>query len=139
MHSPYLWGGTNIQTVGKYTSDGKFDASHMDTQLGIIPVAKRMVEMDTSLALPETPFIVPTPIPSGIASEPEGDAAWVQKSLNDLGLDPPLDVDGNYGRQTKLAVENFQQGYGLEVDGMAGPKTVAALREALAANEKPAA
>lgn len=131
MHSPYLWGCTNIQTVGKYPSDGKFDPNDMDPQLGIIPVAKRMVDLDPSLALPAVPYVPAPPISSGIAAEPESDAKWVQATLNALGHVPPLDVDGNYGRQTKIAVEQFQHSFGLEVDGVAGPKTVAGLRKAL--------
>jgi lysozyme family protein len=134
MHSPYLWGGTNIQTIGKYTSDGEFDAAHMDTQLGIIPIARRMVELDASLALPESIFVVKPPIASGLSvpEDPTTDTKWVQESLNKLGLGP-LDVDGNYGRQTKLTVERFQQDYELQVDGFAGPNTIKALKEALAA------
>jgi lysozyme family protein len=134
MHSPYLWGGTNIQTVGKYTSDGQFDDAHMDAQLGIIPVARRMVELDASLALPESVFVVKPPISSGLAvsEDPTTDTKWVQESLNKLGLGP-LDADGNYGRQTKLVVERFQQDYELQVDGFAGPNTIAALKEALTA------
>jgi lysozyme family protein len=132
MHTPYLWGGTNIQTVGKYTSDGKFDASHMDTQLGIIPVARRMVELDSSLAIASSPITIPIPQPSGL-STPDATTEWLQSSINSLGLEPPLGVDGNYGQQTKLAVAAFQQNYGLEVDGLAGPETIAALKSALAA------
>jgi lysozyme family protein len=131
MHSPYLWGGTNIQTIGKYTADGQFDPNHMDQQLGIIPIAKRMVELDPSLALPATPYVPAPPIASGIAAEPESGAKWVQATLNTLGHEPPLDVDGNYGRQTKIAVEQFQGSYGLDVDGFVGSDTTAALRKAL--------
>jgi lysozyme family protein len=137
MHSPYLWGGTNIQTVGKYDDDGKFNPDHMDPQLGIIPVARRMVELDPTLALAAVPYVPAPPIASGFAAQPDADAKWIQQTLNDLGRDPPLDVDGSYGRQTKLAVEAFQDDYGLEVDGVAGEKTIAALREALAKSKEP--
>jgi lysozyme family protein len=141
MHSPYLWGGTNIQMVGKYTSDGEFDAGHMDTQLGIIPIARRMVELDPSLALPDAPYVPAPPIASGIAAEPDADAKWVQQTLNALGFDPPVKATGNYDRSTKLAVERFQDSWGLaDVDGLVGDKTTAALRKALEnhqAAEKP--
>ena len=135
MHSPYLWGGTNIQMRGKYTSDDKFDPNEMDPQLGIIPVAKRMLEIDPSLALPAVAYVPSPPISSGIAAEPESGAAWVQQTINALGYTPPLDVDGNYGRETSRAVEQFQRSYGLEADGIAGSKTVTALRSALASLE----
>lgn len=131
MHSPYLWGGTNIQMPGKYVSDHDFDPSKMDGQLGVIPLARRMLELDPSLALPAVPYVPAPPISSGIAAEPESDAKWVQSAINTLGYTPPLDVDGNYGRATSRAVAQFQRSYGLEVDGLVGPKTTAALRTAL--------
>jgi len=134
MHSPYLWGGTNIQTVGKYTADHGFDANHMDTQLGIIPVARRMVEIDPSLALPT---VIPPPVHSGIAAPDTGvDTRWVQSAMNVLGWLPPLGIDGSYGDKTKKAVEHFQRSYGLQLDGLAGPETIAALKSALDALPK---
>lgn len=36
--SPYLWGGTNHYSTGKYTSDGHFDPGHTDVQLGTVPL-----------------------------------------------------------------------------------------------------
>ena len=133
MHSPYLWGGTNIQTAGKYTSDKKFDPDVMDEQLGMIPLARRMVEIDPSLALPVPSYVPSPPISSGLATEPETGTKWVQATINTLGYTPPLDVDGSYGRETCRAVATFQRCYGLDVDGLAGPKTISALRAALAA------
>jgi lysozyme family protein len=132
MHSPYLWGGTNIQTKGKYTSDDKFDPNDMDPQLGIIPVARRMVELDKTLALPAVPYIPSPPIASGIAAaDPACDTKWVQMTLNSLGFWPELTPDGSYGFWTKLSVERFQHDYGLSVDGLVGPDTTAALKKAI--------
>lgn len=131
MHSPYLWGGTNIQTPGKYVADGQFDASHMDTQLGIVAVAKKMVELEPSLDISAAALVLPPPISSGIAAEPEFDTKWVQASLNTLGFWPQLPVDGSYGFWTKYTVERFQSDYGLPVDGLVGPQTTTALRQAL--------
>lgn len=133
QHTSYLWGGTNIQTVGKYTSDGHYDATHWDEQLGMMPVARRMAEIDPTVAL--APLPIPEPVHSGL-SDPEsgGDTKFVQDSLNRLGWMPPLKVDGSYGDKTKKAVEHFQRNFGLKVD-FAGPQTVKALRDALAAIE----
>lgn len=36
--SPYLWGGSNHYTVGKYVKDGVYDPTHKDTQLGTVPL-----------------------------------------------------------------------------------------------------
>lgn len=46
--SPYVWGGTNLQTRGKFVADGKFDPNHMDTQLGVAPILKRIAELERS-------------------------------------------------------------------------------------------
>jgi lysozyme family protein len=133
MHSPYLWGGTNIQSKGKYVADGKFDPGVMDTQLGIIPLGRRMAQLDPSLALVPVDYVPAPPIHSGIATEPDSDTKWVQTSLNTLGFFPALDADGSYGFWTKFAVERFQYDYGLPVDGLVGSETTAALKKALAA------
>lgn len=133
MHTPYLWGGTNIQTIGKYMVDGKFDPLHMDEQLGMIPVARRMAEIDATLALN---IPIPPPQHSGIAAPDTGaDTAFVQSSMNRLGWQPPLTVDGSYGDKTKKAVEHFQRSFGMTVD-FAGPETVKALRAAVDAAEQ---
>ena len=49
----------------------------------------------------------------------------IQKKLNELGYG--LKVDGIYGSATRKAVVAFQKSKGLTADGVAGPKTLAAL------------
>lgn len=51
---------------------------------------------------------------------------WLQYELNEHGAN--LTIDGVFGNQTKLAVLLFQKDYGLTQDGIAGPKTFAALQ-----------
>jgi murein L,D-transpeptidase YcbB/YkuD len=58
---------------------------------------------------------------------------WIQISLNLLGANPKLVVDGDYGPATKAAVHKFQTDHGLVVDGWAGDATQNKLRDALAA------
>lgn len=145
MQSPYLWACTNIQKPGKYTSDGHFDTEHFDTQIGIIPVARRMVEMMPSLALQAAmpvvaaPSIVPEPEHSGIAhpdDTPKGlGTKWVKWAINELGR--PLVVNENYDKVTMQAVADYQRFRAIDVDGLAGPKTITALRQSLAAVDKP--
>ena len=58
---------------------------------------------------------------------------WVQQSLNKLGAEPLLIVDGSFGLATVAAVKAFQQANGLNADGKVGPQTIAALEQGLAA------
>lgn len=43
--SPYVWAGSHHYTRGKYVADHKFDAGHVDRQLGVIPIIKRVREL----------------------------------------------------------------------------------------------
>lgn len=125
-HTGYDWAGTNIYTGGKYVADGVWDRSAVDTQLGVIPMMLRMVQIRPALALP-LPFpasapaaSVPPPAPPPIGHH---DAVDLQNALNKLGANPQLLVDGSYGRNTRLAVIAFQAANGLTADGLAGPQT----------------
>ncbi len=51
----------------------------------------------------------------------------LQEALNDLGADPKLVVDGRMGPKTRMAIRAFQAVAGIEVDGIAGPITEAAI------------
>ena len=46
----------------------------------------------------------------------------LQENLNQLGL-YPLNPDGDFGHQTEMAVRQFQEMSGLDVDGVVGPST----------------
>lgn len=141
VHSPYLFAGSSLYTRGKYVADGVWDPNHIDTQLGIIPMMLRIVQLRPQLVLADafpaydvaTPSIVPAPAPV-----PEGhhDAVALHAALNKLlELDPPFPAnDDNSDRFTRAAVIAFQQKAGFtgnDVDGLAGPKTWKAIDAAL--------
>ena len=135
VHSPYLWSGSNVYAppYGKFTGDGHFQWVQ-DTQLGIIPMMVRIIQLRPGLALADSlPMNVPAPIQAP-ALVPEGhhDAADLQAALNKLGADPQITVDGNYGRRTRAAVIQFQGRVALPQDGIAGPQTWAAIMQRLA-------
>ena len=50
----------------------------------------------------------------------------LQQKLLQAGFDPK-GVDGSFGNNTRAAVEQFQKAKGLQVDGVAGNKTLAAI------------
>ena len=82
----------------------------------------------------DNPYPVPTRnIYFTPGSEPfiEGeDVKYVQWGLNQLGFNCGA-VDGIFGRGSESAVMAFQRAYGLEVDGIFGPKSLAKMQELL--------
>lgn len=129
LPSPYVWSGTNQYVKGKYVSDGKFDPDHVDTQLGVALVLKRMeargVELLRGQAEPTpAPVVVPAPVPAQPVNPdtaPVLDPVQVyvnrvksvQKHLFRVGLKPG-DVDGDIGPNTIGAMATFRTAFGLQ-------------------------
>jgi len=126
LPSPYIWSGTDQYSRGKYVRDGVFDPNEVDKQLGCAGLIMAMMNLDASIKFDEMP---------ASASEPERDGAWLQNSLNKLGANPAIEVDGIVGPATRNAVRAFQLSQGLTVDGLVGPATFAALDKALDAGK----
>ena len=66
------------------------------------------------------------PLIPQILTNKADDFLWAAKRLKELGYDPGS-VDGIFGEKTRKAVVAFQRDNGLSQDGIAGPKTLAAL------------
>jgi peptidoglycan hydrolase-like protein with peptidoglycan-binding domain len=133
-----VFGATTVQKPGKFIRDHVYSSTTMDPQLGTIAIVEKLFELDPSLKFADliakaddnAPPIVPASHPVICDSNIE----WVQTSLNKLRVPgTPLAVDGNCGRGTRAAVRAFQQTHRLIVNGLPGPKTVAAITDALAA------
>lgn len=74
------------------------------------------------------------PRPPAATVNAVGSTKWVQISLNTLGAEPPLVVDGVYGglmSNTRTAVRQFQMMNHLITDGIAGEETVSVMEAAL--------
>jgi len=134
MPSPYVWGGTDQQVRGKYIADGVFDPDHMDTQLGVAGLILTMMQLDPSIKFDGPPPQV-QPKPVTPSAQPVRDGIWLQNSLNRLGANPKLDLDGIVGPATRNAVRAFQLAAGITVDGLTGPETFGAIDKALAAGK----
>ena len=60
----------------------------------------------------------------------------IQNALAQLGYDPGA-ADGIYGRKTKAAIEAFQHGYGMNIDGRESQDLLRDLRRAIDQEPKP--
>lgn len=139
IHTGYLWAGTSHYEKGKYVADGVWDPEAVDAQIGAIPVAIRMAQLDSTggITLPGMPTSIPGPGPAPMAAPigvggavGEHDTVWLQKALASLGYQIGA-IDGLYGRMTRTAVWAFQKDHGIPVDGLYGPQTDAALSHAI--------
>ncbi|KRD69469.1 hypothetical protein ASE45_10015 [Lysobacter sp. Root96] len=94
----------------------------------------RAVEPNTP-AKPAPTHATPNAAADGVLKSGEKGAAIeaMQKSLQALGYtdgkDRALNPDGNFGASTKEALQAFQRAHGLKDDGVAGPKTLDALKK----------
>lgn len=113
-------------------------ASGNDAELPREPVPVQAVETtapsEAAAEMP-APTAVPTLVPAALKqyetlrSGSKGqNVTRLQQQLEKLGYYNST-VDGSYGKNTKAAVEAFQRDHGLKADGIAGPKTLAALDE----------
>lgn len=74
--SPYIWAATNHEERGKYVTDGHFDPTVWDMQLGAAAMLKRMRELDPSIQFGGSAS--PTPLPP---PKPEGHYEWQASRL----------------------------------------------------------
>lgn len=137
--SPYVWSDTTIYDPptgpgGKVQVDhGPIVNSVVDAQIGVAALLLKLDQLDDTINFGEMPGITLQPaLPQPDLKPVEGvhDAVWLQASLNALGTDPRLVVDGINGDATTRTVKAFQLSHGLTVDGKAGPKTIAMIERA---------
>ena len=67
-----------------------------------------------------------------VSRYPDGSVADLQWRLDKAGASPPILVDGVFGPDTSAALRAFQSTHGCDVDGLIGPQSWRALRQATA-------
>lgn len=131
VNSPYLYGGSTLYgppeaKAGKYVADHNFDPNFVDTQLGTLVVLKALCRLDTSIKFGDA--VAPAPHEEQLAHG----VAWAQASLNKLGADPALTVDGIAGKRTMAMVARFQEENGLQASGLLDAATISEIERHLA-------
>lgn len=134
--SAYLWSGTNQYTKGKYVADHVWDGNAVDKQMGIVPVMKRLQELDKEVSW-GTPLDVFEPevknidLDDSLSSE---EIKSIQRRLRELGYSEVGWIDGLWGNRTESGVRAFQINEGLPTTGIIDEATLASL--AIAAPRK---
>ncbi|MFG1432854.1 peptidoglycan-binding protein [Xanthobacter sp. V2C-8] len=124
--SAYLWSGSNQYARGKYVADGVWSGTAVDKQIGIAPLMKRLMELDSDAGFG------PGPVSSGAPGgelDP-GAVRALQQRLRDLGYAEVGQADGVFGPRTTAGVAAFQATAGLPVSGRLDAGTAAALATA---------
>jgi hypothetical protein len=133
-NSPYLYGGSTTYgppeaKCGKYVADHMFNPGVVDTQLGTAVILKALMQLDSSIDFGGAATDGSSEHPG--SHEPDDELTqsvlWLQGSLNKLGANPPLAVDGKNGPKTMAAVSQFQRENGLPDTGLADAATIAAI------------
>ena len=75
VNSPYLWAGSSLYTMGKYVADGRYDPNHVDKQLGVITIMRRIFGEGYATE-PQKQVIVP---PEPVGEGPDSSGAAVDE------------------------------------------------------------
>lgn len=78
LPSPYLWAGSDIYLRGKYVTDGKFDASVVDRQLGCMVVHRYLTEQNEQRSVPQSADAVSVPHRAPVQ------VSWLETLIRDV-------------------------------------------------------
>ncbi|MGB3203707.1 MAG: hypothetical protein WBB28_01825 [Crinalium sp.] len=71
--NPYLWGGSNMYSKGKYVRDGHYNPNHVDRQLGVATIIQRMVQLGIVTDYPVSSSAPDAPANHGLGCVDPGD------------------------------------------------------------------
>lgn len=82
--SAYLWSFSNVYRGGKYVADGVFDFGARDKQCGVLPLIKRIAELDSSIVIRSYTDAPPIDPPDKPIEEPPIDGEVLEPAQPDL-------------------------------------------------------
>jgi lysozyme family protein len=112
INTPYLWGGSNHYSKGKFVADGKFDPNAISTQIGTAVLLRRMSELQIAIAGEKDLLAQVNDCGSLVSFDGNNynrQAEKLQKLLNQMGQH--LRVDGKAGRNTSDAFKRVAGHY----------------------------
>lgn len=123
---------SKFKATGKYEvlKDKKYLTSDAYLKRGDILVKKgshTVMALENGSKAGQTGNPYPVPYITLVKGSKGDYVRWLQYELNNLGYNTG-GIDGDYGSKTYNAVKSYQKAKGLVVDGIAGPKTIKALK-----------
>ncbi len=112
INSPYLWGGSNQYSKGKYVKDGMFDPQAVSSQIGTGVILRRMSELQIAVAGALDGISQVKNLGSQVIYDPKNyhlNAEQLQRLLNSVGQQ--LRIDGFAGRNTSDAYQRVTGNY----------------------------
>ena len=141
----FVWNGKTYSHVGLFVGDGTVIEA-ASTLKGVITSKVTDGKWTHWGELKGVTFDEPKPEPQPKPAEHKtlrkgdkgAEVTELQTDLQKLGYGlGACGIDGDFGRATMAAVQLFQHDHGLTVDGICGPKTWAAIDEALKKADEP--
>ncbi len=136
--SPYVWSRTDQYVAGKFVSDHVFDPTVDDVQQGCAGLLVCMMKQDPTILTDFPSWGAPPAQPS--LTGPDGvlrDTLWLQRTLNQLKVNPQLKPDGGWGPLTIAALKNYQTTAGLSASGRYNLPTLNSLVNTVASAAQP--
>jgi lysozyme family protein/peptidoglycan hydrolase-like protein with peptidoglycan-binding domain len=131
LESPYVYGGTDQYTGGRYVRDGVFDPNSFDQRMGVMALVQGLGDaaVTTGPSTNITPEAAWATVLSGGDVLRVGTSGPAVRALQErlVRNGARIAVDGEFGAGTRSAVIAFQKQGGLGADGLVGRETAARL------------